>query len=108
MMQDHPPPCRRAPDARWPPVCCCAFSDLRAIDPGFSHRSVLAGHVIVPYARYRTFAQQAAFFAKVLERVRSLPACVRRRLLMLCLSRAPVEGPGFMLRESLNRLPASK
>jgi putative ABC transport system permease protein len=49
------------------------FSYLRAIDPGFSQRNVLACHVIVPYAQYRTGAQQAAFFAQALERVRSLP-----------------------------------
>jgi putative ABC transport system permease protein len=49
------------------------FSYLRATDPGFSHRNVLDCHVIVPYAQYRTDAQQAAFFAEVLQRVRSLP-----------------------------------
>ena len=49
------------------------FSYLRATDPGFSHRNVLACQVIIPNAQYRTAAQQAAFFAQALERVRSLP-----------------------------------
>ena len=49
------------------------FSYLRAIDPGFSRRNVLACDVLVPDAQYRTGTQQAAFFAEVLERVRSLP-----------------------------------
>lgn len=49
------------------------FAYLRGVDPGFSGRNVLACHVIVPYARYRTGEGQAAFFARVLERVRGLP-----------------------------------
>ncbi|HEV2381806.1 MAG TPA: ABC transporter permease [Terriglobia bacterium] len=49
------------------------FSHLRAINPGFSDRNVLACHVMVPEAQYRTGVQQAAFFAQVLERIRRLP-----------------------------------
>ena len=49
------------------------FSYLRATDPGFSDRNVLACHLKVPDAQYRSGAQQSAFFAQVLERVRSLP-----------------------------------
>jgi putative ABC transport system permease protein len=49
------------------------FAYLRAIDPGFSSRNVLACRVMVPYAQYQTGAQQAAFFTQVLDRVRSLP-----------------------------------
>jgi predicted permease len=49
------------------------FSYLRAIDPGFNDRNVLACHLLVPDAQYRTGAQQTAFFTQVLERVRSLP-----------------------------------
>jgi putative ABC transport system permease protein len=49
------------------------FVYLRAIDPGFSSRNVLACRVMVPYAQYQTGAQQAAFFTQVLDRVRSLP-----------------------------------
>jgi putative ABC transport system permease protein len=66
------------------------FSYLRVIDPGFSGRNVLACHVIVPYAQYRTGAQQAAFFAQVLERVRSLPG-VRSAA---AIDHLPVSGPG--------------
>ena len=49
------------------------FSYLRGIDPGFNDRNVLACHLMVPHAQYRTGVQQSAFFAQVLERVRSLP-----------------------------------
>ena len=49
------------------------FSYLRAIDPGFSDRNVLACHLKLPDAQYRNGTQQSAFFAQVLERVRSLP-----------------------------------
>jgi putative ABC transport system permease protein len=49
------------------------FAYLRAVDPGFSSRNVLACRVMVPYAQYQTGAQQAAFFTQVLDRVRSLP-----------------------------------
>ena len=49
------------------------FAYLRAVDPGFSSRNVLACRVMVPYAQYQTGAQQAAFFSQVLDRVRSLP-----------------------------------
>jgi putative ABC transport system permease protein len=49
------------------------FAYLRNVDPGFSGRNVLACDVIVPYAQYQTGAQQAAFFAQLLDRVRSLP-----------------------------------
>ena len=50
-----------------------SFSYLRAIDPGFRYRNVLACHVIAPPAQYRTGEQQSAFYERVLERVRSLP-----------------------------------
>ena len=49
------------------------FSYLRAIDPGFSDRNVLACHLKLPGAQYRSGEQQSAFFTQVLERVRSLP-----------------------------------
>jgi putative ABC transport system permease protein len=49
------------------------FAFLRNVDPGFHGRNVLACHVILPYGQYRTGREQAAFFDRVLERVRSLP-----------------------------------
>jgi putative ABC transport system permease protein len=49
------------------------FSYLRAVDPGFANRNVLDCRVKLPDAQYRTGAQQSAFFAQVLDRVRSLP-----------------------------------
>lgn len=49
------------------------FAYLRAVDPGFANRNVLACHIKLPDAQYRTGTQQSAFFAQVLERVRSLP-----------------------------------
>jgi len=49
------------------------FAYLRHVDPGFSGRNVLACHVKLPDAQYRTGEQQSAFFAQVLDRVRSLP-----------------------------------
>ncbi len=49
------------------------FAYLRHIDPGFSGRNVLACHLKLPDAQYRTGEQQSAFFAQVLDRARSLP-----------------------------------
>ena len=49
------------------------FAFLRSVDPGFHGRNVLACHMILPYGQYRTGRDQAAFFDRVLERVRSLP-----------------------------------
>ena len=66
------------------------FAYLRNVDPGFSGRNVLACHVIVPYAQYRTNAAQAAFFERVLERVRSLPG-VRAAA---AIDQLPVSGAG--------------
>jgi putative ABC transport system permease protein len=64
------------------------FSYLRAIDPGFDDRNVLACHLKLPDAQYRTGAQQSAFFTQVLERVRGLPG-VRSAA---AIDRLPVSG----------------
>jgi len=66
------------------------FANLRAVDPGFSHRNILACRVKLPDAQYRTGAQQAAFFAQVLDRVRSLPG-VRSAA---AIDQLPVSGAG--------------
>jgi putative ABC transport system permease protein len=66
------------------------FAYLRNVDPGFSGRNVLACDVIVPYAQYRTNAAQAAFFERVLERVRGLPG-VRSAA---AIDQLPVSGAG--------------
>lgn len=49
------------------------FAYLRNVDPGFSARNVLACHVKVPDAQYENGTKQAAFFAQVVDHVRSLP-----------------------------------
>ncbi len=66
------------------------FANLRAVDPGFSHRNVLACHVRLPDAQYRTGEQQAAFFAQVVDRVRSVPG-VRSAA---AIDELPVSGAG--------------
>ncbi len=60
------------------------FSYLRAINPGFSGRNVLACHLKVPDAQYRSGAQQSVFFAQVLERVRSLPGVRSAAAIIIC------------------------
>ncbi len=66
------------------------FAYLRAINPGFSDRNVLACQLKLPDAQYRNGAQDAAFFAQVLERLRSLPG-VRS---VAAIDGIPVSGAG--------------
>jgi putative ABC transport system permease protein len=65
------------------------FAHLRAVDPGFSDRNVLACHLKLPDAQYQG-AQESAYFAKLLERVRSLPG-VRSAA---AIDELPVSGAG--------------
>ncbi|HYN85044.1 MAG TPA: ABC transporter permease [Pyrinomonadaceae bacterium] len=50
-----------------------SFYSLNAVSPGFETRGVLTGGVALPTTKYREEAQQAAFFERVLERVKALP-----------------------------------
>ncbi|MDQ3803685.1 MAG: ABC transporter permease [Acidobacteriota bacterium] len=50
-----------------------SFVRLRRVDPGFDPRHVLTMNAFLPGARYPEEWQHAAFFEKVLERVRALP-----------------------------------
>ncbi len=46
---------------------------LQRVDPGFDPRRLLTAAIFLPDTRYPSDEQQAAFFATLLERVRSLP-----------------------------------
>ncbi len=50
-----------------------SLGKLRGVDPGFEPRNVLLGHVSLPGVRYSTPESRAAFYERVLERVRALP-----------------------------------
>ena len=50
-----------------------SFYQLQSIDPGFDSRSVLTFRTNLPGAKYKTDEQQAAFYARALEQIRSLP-----------------------------------
>lgn len=50
-----------------------SFVRLLAVDPGFRPEHVLAVSIPLPVSRYPAPAQEAAFFRRLLERVRELP-----------------------------------
>jgi putative ABC transport system permease protein len=50
-----------------------SFVRLLAVDPGFRPEHVLAVSIPLPVSRYPAPAQEAAFFQRLLERVRELP-----------------------------------
>ena len=50
-----------------------SFDRLRNVDPGFDPSRLLVAMVFLPDSRYAEDAKQAAFFADLLQRVRSLP-----------------------------------
>ena len=66
------------------------FAHLRAVDPGFSQREVLACHLKLPDAQYRNGDQVAAFLSQLLDHVRGLPG-VRS---VAAIDELPVSGAG--------------
>jgi putative ABC transport system permease protein len=50
-----------------------SFYQLQSIDPGFDSRSVLTFRTNLPGAKYKTDEQQAAFYTRALDQIRSLP-----------------------------------
>src|ERR1700733_10219333 len=50
-----------------------SFYQLQSIDPGFDSRSVLTFRTNLPGAKYKTDEQQAAFYNRALDQIRSLP-----------------------------------
>jgi putative ABC transport system permease protein len=54
-----------------------SFLALRSVDPGFRAAGLQTVRLDVPVARYATRAQQAQFFDRLLERVRSIPGVSR-------------------------------
>jgi putative ABC transport system permease protein len=54
-----------------------SFSKLRGIDPGFRADHVLTVRLEVPNSKYAEFTKRSEFFARLLERVRSLPGVTR-------------------------------
>jgi putative ABC transport system permease protein len=51
-----------------------SFARLTAVDPGFDPEHVLTARISLPVSKYRTGAQQTAFFAALVDRVRALPS----------------------------------
>jgi putative ABC transport system permease protein len=50
-----------------------SFYQLQSIDPGFDSRNVLTFRTNLPGAKYKTDEQQAAFYTRALDQIRSLP-----------------------------------
>ena len=50
-----------------------SFAELRNVDPGFEPDGLLSFQLFLPAAAYETPADQAAFFDRLLERLRGLP-----------------------------------
>jgi putative ABC transport system permease protein len=71
-----------------------SFVRLQRVDPGFRAESVLTSRVTLPGARYPQPRDSAAFFDKVLERVRALPGVQSAAGIAFL----PMAGPGIGTR----------
>ncbi len=67
-----------------------SYSHLRSIDIGIPTDHLLTLHVGLPEARYKTAAEQSAFFEDLIQRVRSIPGVESAGLV----SSAPAQGYG--------------
>lgn len=65
-----------------------SFAAVMAVNPGFRTENVLALHMAIPRSKYRTDQEIAAFYTRILDRVRDLPGVVSAAMV----NRVPLAG----------------
>jgi putative ABC transport system permease protein len=74
-------------------VLARSFENITAIDPGFRAERVLALHMAIPRSKYRTDQEIAAFYTRIVDRVRGLPGVVSAAMV----NRVPLAGNDFAI-----------
>jgi putative ABC transport system permease protein len=74
---------------------------LQKVDPGFDSTNVLTAETSLPESKYKTEAQQTAFYDQMLEKVRSIPGV----LSVAGVSILPLSGTNMMIGFSLEEEP---
>ena len=69
-------------------VLARSFAAVMAVKPGFRTENVLALHMAIPRTKYRTDREIAAFYTRIIDRVRDLPGVVSAAMV----NRVPLAG----------------
>ncbi len=69
-------------------VLARSFAALMAVNPGFRTENVLALHMAIPRSKYRSDQEIAAFYARIVDRVRAVPGVVSAGMV----NRVPLAG----------------
>ena len=69
-------------------VLARSFAAMMAVNPGFRTENVLALHMAIPRSKYRTDKEIAAFYTRIIDRVRDLPGVVSAAMV----NRVPLAG----------------
>ena len=69
-------------------VLARSFAAVMAVNPGFRTENVLALHMAIPRTKYRTDREIAAFYTRIIDRVRDLPGVVSAAMV----NRVPLAG----------------
>jgi len=65
-----------------------SFAAVMAVNPGFRTENVLALHMAIPRSKYRSDQEIAAFYTRIVDRVRTLPGVVSAAMV----NRVPLTG----------------